>query len=55
MLNNLKEGVFVIDEAKDKFRFINEAGDAILKKKYLSSNKGTFLPVGSKDAVIEKT
>ena len=32
LLNNLKEGVFVVDETKDKIRFVNEAGEAILRK-----------------------
>jgi hypothetical protein len=32
LLNNLKEGVFVIEETKEKIHFINEAGDTILKK-----------------------
>ena len=55
LLNNLKEGVFVIDEVKDKIRFVNEAGDTNLKKNYLNSSKGQSLTVDTTDRVIDKT
>ena len=37
VLNSLKEGLFVIDEAKGRMRFINKAGYDILKENYLTS------------------
>lgn len=40
VLNGLEEGLFVIDEAKGKIRFINDAGYTILKNDYLNSNTG---------------
>ncbi len=36
LLNNLKEGVLVIDEVKSKIRFLIEAGDAILKNYHMN-------------------
>ena len=42
LLNNLEEGVVVIDETKDKIRFINEAGELILKSiEFHSTSKNT--------------
>jgi len=38
ILNGLQEGLFVIDETKGKMRFLNEAGNTIIKKDYLTSN-----------------
>jgi len=38
VLNGLKEGLFVIDEAKGKIRFMNEAGYQVLSNGYLTSN-----------------
>ena len=55
VLNSLKEGLFVIDEAKGRMRFINETGHTILKSNYLTS--GSMLidnPHSKKDSFVDR-
>ena len=55
VLDGLKEGLFVIDEAKGRMRFINETGHTILKSNYLTS--GSMLidnPHSKKDSFVDR-
>lgn len=55
VLDGLKEGLFVIDEAKGRMRFINETGQTILKSNYLTS--GSMLidsPNNKKESLVDR-
>ena len=55
VLDGLKEGLFVIDEAKGRMRFINETGQTILRSNYLTS--GSMLidsPHNKKESIVDR-
>ena len=55
VLDGLKEGLFVIDEAKGRMRFINETGQTILKSNYLTSCSMLIdSPHNKKESIVDR-